>query len=301
MTRAAAVRLGLALLISTAFLAWIAHQVGWQRLWQPWAALSPAALALALALLVLSYLLRALRLYDYFHGEMAGRFARCLRLTLIHNLLNNLLPMRSGELSFPVLMSRYFQVPALRALPALLWFRLLDLHTLAVLGGAAVLLLWQAPLWGWLLWLLWLPLPWLAFRLATALAPRLQDERGWRRLAHRALTALPTSPRALWRSWAWTGVNWGVKLAVFAWFLSQFAPLSFSAALLGAIGGELSSVLPVHGVAGIGTYEAGVAAALAPLRMPLETTLSAALNLHLLLLGATLLGGALAPLLGRRP
>ncbi len=301
MNTSARLRATLGVAVTLAFLYVLDRYVGWARLWQPWAALSAGALGTALLLLLISYLLRAARLYDYFHADMAGGFPLCLRLTLWHNLLNNFLPMRTGELSFPVLMSRYFQVPAIRSVPALLWFRLLDLHTLAAFGGAAILGLTHAPAWtGWL-WLAWLPLPWLTYRLGLWLAPRLGGDhlRGWRRLAEQALGSLPTTGRALWRSWAWTVVNWSVKLAVFAWLLGQFAALALPAALLGAIGGELSSVLPVHGVAGLGTYEAGVVAGLALWEVAAVDALTAAVNLHLFLLGGTLLGGLLALALPR--
>ena len=303
MNTSARLRAALGVAVTLVFLYVLDRYVGWARLWQPWAALSAGAVGAALALLLTSYLLRAARLYDYFHGDMAGRFPLCLRLTLWHNLLNNLLPMRTGELSFPVLMSRYFQVPAIRSVPALLWFRFLDLHTLAALGGAAALGLTHAPAWtGWL-WLAWLPLPWLAYRLGLWLAPRLAGGHlhSWRHLAEQALGSLPTTGRALWRSWAWTVVNWSVKLAVFAWLLGQFTPLPLPAGLLGAIGGELSSVLPVHGVAGLGTYEAGVVAGLALWGVAAVEALAAAVNLHLFLLGGTLLGGLLALVLPRGP
>ena len=97
------------------------------------------------------------------------------------------------------------------------------------------------------------------------------------------------------RAWFWTLFNWVVKLAVFAWILILFAPLlSPAVALLGAIGGDLTSVLPVHGVAGAGTYEAGVMAALLPFGVPAAQALMAAVNLHLFMLGLSLAGGALA-------
>jgi len=59
-------------------------------------------------------------------------------------------------------------------------------------------------------------------------------------------------------------------------------------------------VLPVHGLAGAGTYEAGVVAALLPFGVAPAAALAGAVNLHLFLLGAALLGGALALLPGRR-
>ena len=90
-----------------------------------------------------------------------------------------------------------------------------------------------------------------------------------------------------------------MKLAVFAWVLQLFASLTTAAAFAGAIGGDLTSVLPVHGIAGAGTYEAGVVAALTPFGVPLTGALMAAVNLHLFMLGLSLAGGGLALLLRR--
>ncbi|MGB2680474.1 MAG: UPF0104 family protein, partial [Candidatus Competibacter sp.] len=60
---------------------------------------------------------------------------------------------------------------------------------------------------------------------------------------------------------------------------------------------DLTSVLPVHGIAGAGTYEAGVVAALIPFGIEAKVALAAAVNLHLFVLGLSAAGGALALLL----
>ena len=56
-------------------------------------------------------------------------------------------------------------------------------------------------------------------------------------------------------------------------------------------------VLPVHGIAGSGSYELAMAAVLVPLGLDLPTVLKAAVNLHLYLLGSSLLLGLAALLL----
>ncbi|HHM06123.1 MAG TPA: UPF0104 family protein, partial [Gammaproteobacteria bacterium] len=206
----------LGVLIFAAFVAFIEVYLGWGALLAPWAALPPAALVAAALLTLASYGLRALRFYDYFAADMSGRGGACVKLMLQHNLWNNLLPMRTGEFSFPWLMSRYFAVPVARSLPALAWFRVLDLHALglAALAGAA----WLDGA-GWLAVLAaWLPLPGLLSRAAGLLRRRLGERTG--RLApllDKLLAGLPRTRRALWRSVLWTYVNWLVKLAAFAW------------------------------------------------------------------------------------
>ena len=108
----------------------VQHYYGWAELLTPWRHLSGMSLLIALALVGVSHLLRAVRVYDYFRTDTEGQLPRCLKVVLQHHFLNNLLPMRSGELSFPLFMSRYLEIPVQRSVPALAWFRFLDLHTI---------------------------------------------------------------------------------------------------------------------------------------------------------------------------
>jgi glycosyltransferase 2 family protein len=69
--------------------------------------------------------------------------------------------------------------------------------------------------------------------------------------------------------------------------------------LVGVMGAELSSILPFHGIAGSGSYELAAVGALVPAGVDAAAALAGAVNLHLFLLGVTLLLGALAFLLPR--
>ena len=210
--------------------------------------------------------------------------------------------MRAGEISFPVLMSRYFKIPLGRSLPALLWFRLLDLHTLVLLVLIALPLPWGREF-SLVFALLMLPLPLLMLQITHRLRrwPRRDDGPRWRVWLQHLLEGLPQGPALFWSSWFWTAVNWVVKMLVFAWVLGRFVEVPLSGALMGAITGDLTSILPVNGLAGAGTYEAGVIAGLMPYGIDAKAGLAAAVNLHLFMLAATLLGGALSILIGRVP
>jgi uncharacterized membrane protein YbhN (UPF0104 family) len=291
--------IGAALLVLTVLL--VERYVGWAELLRPWRTQRPGALGLGVTLVLASYALRAVRVYDHFRPETRHGFGACLRLTLIHNLLNNLVPMRLGEVSFPALLRRYFGVSLSRGVAGLLWFRLTDLH---ILGAAALVALTAdqlstgvlAALLG-----LWLTLPWLAFRgrgPAQRAAHRIRSPR-LRHLLGEAIGGMPADPSTFWRTVLWTVLNWLLKLAVFAWLLHAFAGAGLSPSLAGALGGELSSVLPVHGLAGAGTYEAGVIAGLAPFGLNPREALAAAVNLHLFLLGVSAAGGLLALVIPR--
>lgn len=280
------------------FVIFVEHYIGWVQLLMPWREQSLPVLLMLVLSTLLTYWLRALRLFDYFRHYNGMGMASCLKLTLLHNLLNNLLPMRSGELSFPVLMGRYYGMTLGQSVAALLWFRVLDLLVLAVIAAVALAWYWQQTV-----------LATIAVVIASILLGvsacyghiwrgRMAAAR-WSVLA-RLASGLPETPAESWRSIGWTVLNWLVKLGVFAWVLGLFITAAPAALWLGAIAGDLTSVLPVHGVAGAGTYEAGVVAGLALFQVPVKVALAAAVNLHLFLLASTLLGGVLSLVLPGR-
>ena len=147
--------------------------------------------------------------------------------------------------------------------------------------------------------------PLLVLPLQNALTHWLQRHpAAWSNKVVELLHALPKSPWPFTRALLWTLLNWSLKLAVFAWLLGQFLPIPYHQAWIGATSGELSSVLPIHGVAGAGTYEAGILAGLLPWGINRIEALGAAVNLHLFVLGCTfaltgLLVVALRPWLSR--
>lgn len=283
----------------------IEHWWGFSRLLAPWAGVAPTLVLLAVSAQLASYALRALRIYlaEPRIPRGVARWAQCLQLILLNNALNLLLPARTGEASFPLLMQRLFGVPVAEGAGTLLWLRLLDLNVLGVLA-----LLTFAP--G------VLPLPaggWPALALAALLAPlampalhrwlsqRLAARAGkGSALARKLLVGVPSAARQVWLDLSLSWAAWGLKLAGFTAVLAALSALSPLAALLGVIGGDLSTVLPIHTPGGFGTYEAGVIAFAAPLAAPTPELLAAAVNLHLLVLGIALSAGALAWLAGIR-
>lgn len=272
--------------------------VGWPALLRPWLTLAPSLLGALVLLTSATWLLRAVRVYDYLGPQLAGHFPTLLRVSLLHNAANNLLPMRTGELVFPWLMRRCLGHGLLDATAALIWIRILDLHLLALAG------LWilhqAAPSWLWpLLMLLWLALLVPVTRLARgAIGRKKIDREHWMvRLPLTIAAAAPRKTGMILRLYLWTVLIWGLKLAAFATLLQHFVPVHFWQVLTGVLGAELSSVLPFHGIAGAGSYELATVAALVPLGIDPELALTGAVNLHLFVLGITLLLGTLAFLL----
>ncbi len=279
---------------------WVEQSVGWGKLLAPWATLGLGQLLGLVGLSTLSYGFRGVRVYDYFLPLTRGRFLTSLRLSVLHNVANNLLPMRSGEAAFPLLLRRYFGQRLLHGTFALVVIRLLDLHFLGLVALAALYA--RSAQLPWILagalWLAALPL---AFALRGRVLAWAQGGQGrWRGLLSEAIGALPERPLQIARLYLWTALSWITKVVAFAAVLCHFVPLELWQALAGIIGAELSSILPVHGIAGTGSYEAAAVGVLVPLGVPMDQALTGAVNLHLFLLGVTALLGVLGLLIPRR-
>lgn len=273
---------------------------GWGSVLAVWEEAGLKAMAAALVLLLATYVLRTWRVYDYFAEETRGHFMPLFRVVQIHNLLNVMLPFRSGETSFPLLMKREFDVRLARGTSALLVMRLFDLHALLAAAGLGLVLEKNTvPMW--LLWLSFLLLPVIAFaarhpvfRFAGRVAPA--KAKG---IIHEVQAGLPIDGRAFARAWGVTVVNWFVKIAVLAWVLVLMAGIDLPAGFGGALGGELSSVLPIHAPGGVGTYPAGITAGAigfgaAADQSALSSLGQAAVNVHLLVILSSLVGTAMA-------
>ena len=297
MSRTLIVR-ALAVVITIALVAWFAADARWQGVGPRLARLDLLSLVGVALLFATSYAMRGARI----HGEFADEFGatgrgvvgyfRVLRLSLVHNALVNVLPFRSGEAAFPVLLSRWFGIPAGRAIISLLWLRAQDACVVLALAALA----WpRVPIAVRVLALvaivcLALGVPWWARRhRVTATNGRFAKVGALLERATRKSTA----------GWLWTVGNWVVKLVAEAWLLVLALDTAGdrSAAILGTIGAELASILPVQGVAGFGTFEAGAAALMRTVDVPMTTGLEAALVLHAVVLALSLIAGGLAAVL----
>jgi uncharacterized membrane protein YbhN (UPF0104 family) len=146
--------------------------------------------------------------------------------------------------------------------------------------------------------LVWLALPFVAFRLSRAIAPpAAESTRKIERIMFDLLAAVPKETAAFMENWALTMINWALKIAVFALIIDTFSASGFLASLAGAVGGELSAILPIQGFARIGTYEAGVVAAMRPFGVTPAEALTGAVNLHLLFLGVSIVCALLSLLI----
>lgn len=275
---------------------WLEHYLGWKTVLSAWAALPQQLLAALLLLTASSYALRAYRVHRYFFEHCAGAYHQTLRLSLQHNAINNFLPMRLGEASFPLLMKRHFGLSLARSSAGLLWIRLADLHCLSCL-----FLLSLYPSFGVLFLLaaaLLLILPRLAWQLTRTHQQRLPQR--WQDLLGVLQDYAPRDFKHWRQLYLLTLATWLSKLLALTAIMLAFIELPASQALLAVIGADFSSVLPIHGLAGSGTYEAAMLISLAPFQIESQTVIAAAVNVHLYLLASSLLSVLLALLIPSR-
>ena len=197
-------------------------------------------------------------------------------------------------------MKKEFDVRLARGTAALLVMRLFDLHALLAAAGVG-LALENSSLAFWVLWIVFLLLPVFAFAtrervfdLARRVAPKKAQG-----ILHEVQAGLPVDSSGFMRAWAATIINWFVKIAVLAWVLMLMGKMSMPAGFGGALGGELSSVLPIHAPGGVGTYPAGITAGAIGFgastdEAALSSLGQAAVNVHLLVILSSLVGTALA-------
>ncbi len=287
-------RLVLGCLLAGLLLSILLAQATWAVLVQAWADL-PWWLAL-LAWLGWwgSYALRTERLRREWARWAAAQqpqrpapsWLDCLSLFLTHNAALVLLPMRAGEAGYPLWLRERWGVPVRESLRSLLWLRLQDAAALMLLS-------------------LWWLLPAAAALLASVCGVVLLL---WLTRSNRPGQAPRIASPGLdvW-GWALTLANWALRLAVIGALLAALTGLNLDVGVLAALGGEWAAALPVQAPAGLGSYEAGMWAAVAThIHPPPASLVPAALAVHLATLLLALASwliwrAALALALGRKP
>ena len=277
---------GLVLLLAT--LALVEWQLGWGPVLRAWTALPPELLLPASGGILLSYACKAGRMAHAFRKQTRNQYLAVARISQLHNLAVALVPMRAGEAAFPLLMKRHFGLGLVETTASLAWFRALDLILLVSIPLGVHLAVLH-------------PVLFMGFAVLVAvkigLSPTLVrwffrqlPTRGrLGRLAVRIRRGMPRERGDYWAAWAWTFGIWGCKFLALILLYMGFAGVSAEAASAAILGGELAAILPIQGLAGAGTYEAGAAAGLAPYGVTLSQALAAAVNVHLFMLAAAVL------------
>ena len=245
-------------------------------------------LVLSILSYIFTYCLRALRFSLIFPSIKVSQMVAVMG---VHTFFNNVLPFRSGEASFPIILKKLFGVETHASSTALLFVRLLDLLSLSLIFSFSVFtvslkerkLLWFS---GGIFILLILT-TWMLLKILNKLKNRFK-------LIASVLAFLSTfiSISKLFRLIAYSFLNWLTKFfSFYLIFKAAKVNLSFPQTVFISTFGELTTILPIHSFGGFGTYEAGLVGGFKLLGVKTSTALTVAFYFHLILL---LMSGMLA-------
>ncbi|MDC3058073.1 flippase-like domain-containing protein [Litorivicinus sp.] len=239
-----------------------------------------------------SWVLRGLRTWLLFEQVP---LLEALGMSFVHNTANNLAPMRLGELALPLLARWLGNVEFSVGLTSLLWIRLLDFISLVSISLCVFLL----PSVGSIMLAFIAALIFLTPLLIAVLVPKTQGLRLPKILkqARSQLIFESQNGQRLHRIWRLTILAWLAKILGMAILLATLSGIAVTDVISTILGAELSSILPIHGLAGAGSYEAGgiigsTFVGLSPI-LALEMTI----QLHIYVLSLTVVFGILGVLL----
>ena len=243
--------------------------------------LRPDYLLLSLLFYLSTYVFRALRLSVMFPSISVAELSAVMG---VHTFFNNVLPFRSGEASFPIILKKLFGIDVAISSVALLLVRVLDVLSLSLLFSVSAFIvatqkreLLLIPL------LTSLTLLGVLF-IGTKLLKKLKDKffivgnifsfiQGFISLSNLLLL------------FVFSLFTWLFKFFSFFFILKAGGvELSFFQTVFSSTFGELTSILPVHSVGGFGTYEAGLTGGFALLGIKTDQALTVAFYFHLVLL-----------------
>ncbi|MEC8694256.1 MAG: lysylphosphatidylglycerol synthase domain-containing protein [Pseudomonadota bacterium] len=239
-----------------------------------------------------NWVLRGLRTWLLFEQVP---LLEALGMSFVHNTANNLAPMRLGELALPLLARWLGNVEFSVGLTSLLWIRLLDFISLVSISLCVFLL----PSVGSIMLAFIAALIFLTPLLIAVLVPKTQGLRLPKILeqARSQLIFESQNGQRLHRIWRLTILAWLAKILGMAILLATLSGIAVTDVISTILGAELSSILPIHGLAGAGSYEAGgiigsTFVGLSPI-LALEMTI----QLHIYVLSLTVVFGILGVLL----
>lgn len=273
--------LSIALLLATVLV--VEFHVGWSSLFRSIQQI-PLNIFLLLSILsIASYLLRALRVQIAFDLPLQS-FSNVFHLSTQHNFWNIMLPMRAGELSFPLLMKKDFSIDFASSTSHLLLFRLLDLLALMSVGILVYVSQYS---------LLITSIIFIAIIVIFAIADPFKlllisilakSNAGLIIKLHTLLDELPTTGKTYLKITLLTFLIWIFKLSAFVGLCWQLSNISVQQIILSVVAADLSSVLPIHGIAGTGTFEGAFVLSGKLFQESTELLLASAVQLHLYLL-----------------
>jgi uncharacterized protein (TIRG00374 family) len=279
--------------VAAALLGWVLATARPAEVWELFRSTDAGLLAVALAVSALFLAARGLRLMLLMERGLV-RWPRATLVAAAAQAAALFVPLRAGELALPLLLARTTSRSFSSCVGTLLAVRALDLATLGVWGGVAVLTVRGVHEALAIVLSLALLLPSLLLPLTVSVAdhmavrcfaPRGMHSRRWARRVRRVreeLDGLLKRPFRLIAAASTSIIMWGFQWAV-GWTLlvamgHRWPPVSVVA---GSAAAAVANVLPLNLVGNLGTLEAGWTAAFTALGVPVQLAAATGVAAHL--------------------
>jgi len=266
-------------------------------------------LGLAFAVYIANYILRTFRFQELIYTQKAP-FLQLMGVTSLYGMFNYLLPARTGEISYLVLLNRRLNVSLVESTSTLLASRFLDFAAIAVILPFILIEFWiDLPLWliytslafcGCMVFIT-IALCWLARRRIKKLDQNENSKDGWLAKINKILTDLLDGLITIYERGNYLRlmlITIGIWICVYTSFymiaMSLGYNMSYYQAVVISIFMIPMTLLPFQGFAHMGTHEIGWVAAFAIFGQPESLALNIAVNSHIILLIFVLILGMMS-------
>jgi uncharacterized protein (TIRG00374 family) len=302
----------LGLLFSLAVIGYVLVKLDWQAVVHTFTTLNWAWLVIAFGVYLINYVMRTRRFQILLNLDRLP-FYQLYGITNLYGMYLYLMPAKSGELSYPILLKNNLNVSLTTSTATLIAARYFDFATIALFLPPVLLFYWQQiPPWlqasgfvfSGLVVLAGVAARWLLRRSSPNTRQQEGVEPPWRARLIGIFQGLITSLRAIdrrqsyWRLWLLTiGIWLSVQTNFYLIILSLGYQLSFFQVVLVSIIMVPMTLLPLQGFANLGTHEIGWVAAFTLFNQSQAVSLNVAVSSHIILLLFVLLLGAIGYLL----
>jgi uncharacterized protein (TIRG00374 family) len=278
-------------------------------------AISPYKVALLVIIYGIYLNLNALRFRLLLHSKKV-KFAQLLTITFLHNMYNRILPFRTGEVSYILLLRTKGAAGGPEAAASLLVARIFDYLTVSFMFVSAMLIM---DLSGKIQIIAWIMAGFMVFAVVMLAAITLRGNKffdwlqtlflSWNIGNNKVLRKIDLKGREVVQSLTVMGNKTTYALtfllSISIW-LSMFymlymivlvldkSAVGFGGAVIGSTFAVLTNILPIHGVAGFGTIESGWTVGYMLLGMPKHLAIGSGFLMHIFILFSALAYGMIA-------
>ncbi len=208
-------------------------------------------------------------------------FKKLFKITAYNTVFNIFLPFRTGEISFFYMLKKE-NIPLSETAVSFFSVRVFDAISLFSVFGISLFLFWGKPVLSVLVFIL-APFSFLFFQiLLRYIKHEKVQEFGKTKLNLKNISAL----------YLLSVFTFLLKFTAFYLVLPEGIDLSFTEAFLASSAGDITTILPIHGIAGIGTYEGGYAGILVLFGIDKQTAILGSVFVHIfMLIGSAVIAG----------